>query len=149
MMAYQRGLTAGAAVAARAPYYNAAATLAANGLTPGAIPEVYAGVGTGGVAPAMLPAAAAAVGPGALGPGPMAPPMAPGPMGWPGPVPPMGVGGLSNAEIAINAKQTVNGITTRQFSRREFNDPITTFMTRRMRRMRRLGGPLWNGMFWG
>ena len=133
-------------------YYNAAA---ANGLVPGAIPEVYggggglgaAGVGVGGgvLGPGVVP-------PSAMGPGVMPPPSA-GAVGWPGGVG-MGMGmgpGLTNAEIAINAKQTFNGVTTRQFSRREFNDPISGFLNRRMRRrMRRLGGgPLWNGMYWG
>ena len=116
---------AASALAYQRAYYHAGLSPVAPGILPGAIPEVYGGVG-GAVAP--------------------------GAVGWGAGVRPMGVMGPTNAEIAINAKQTVNGITTRQFSRREFHDPFDGFMRRRRRRRRwrrRMGGPMWNGMFWG
>ena len=131
MMAYNRR------AAAAATYYNAArgAAALAPGTFPGAIADVYgAGVGVGagvGSGPGVGLAPGIGVGPG---------------LGWP---PGGGIGGVSNAEIAINAKQTVNGITTRRFSRRQFDDPFADLMTRRMRRMRRAGMVPWNRFMWG
>ena len=131
MMSYRRRAAAAAVAGITPNYYNAAraAALMAPGTYPGAIPNVYGG-GVG-VNPGI------GVGPGfGVDPG----------LGWP---PGPGFGGVSNAEIAINAKQTVDGVTTRRFSRRQFDDPFADFMTRRMRRMRRAGIVPWNRYMWG